>query len=291
MKFLEARNAFDQLVADLTPRYGAGEAHSISKIVFEDAFRIRPAAAQPFPASAEALFFNIQQRLLRGEPVQYVLGQADFFGLKFKVDPSVLIPRQETEELVIWALKWLRNEAPDNPAVADIGLGSACIALALKTKRPDIQLFGIEKSPEALRVATENARELIGEQQFAFFCGDILNENDWANFPALDMVISNPPYIPRQEQELMPEHVLAWEPELALFVDDPDALLFYRAIARFALKKLKSGGALFFECNEFNASEVATLLQNLGFSAVELRKDISGADRMLMGRALPLQHV
>ena len=283
MKPLEALNVFEQLVADLTPRYGAGEARSIVRIVFEDAFQIRPDANTYLPEAAEVQYLEIRQRLLAGEPVQYVLGKADFFGLKFKVDRSVLIPRQETEELIAWALKWLKAYPFAAPAVADIGLGSGCIAVALKVKRRNIQLFGLEKSPEALQLAKENAQNLIGEQDFTFFQGDILNQQDWDYFPNLDLIISNPPYIPRTEAALMPEHVLAWEPEMALFVDKPDALLFYRAIAGFALQKLKPGGALFFECNEFNAGAVAELLKNVGFTAIELRKDLSGADRMLMG--------
>ena len=192
-----------------------------------------------------------------------------------------MIPRQETEELVAWALKWLKQQHLNTPTVADIGLGSGCIAIALKYKRRDIQLFGLEKSEAALQTAIENARNIFSSPDVHFYSGDILNSNDWDLFPPLNLVMSNPPYIPRSEHTLMPEHVLAWEPAQALFVEHTDSLLFYRAIANFALAKLKPGGALFFECNEFNAREVATMLQNAGFITIELRKDLSGADRML----------
>jgi release factor glutamine methyltransferase len=265
------------LIAQLTPRYGAGEATAMARIVFEDVFG-QPAAFD------ESQFQAICQRLVAGEPVQYVLGEADFFGLKFKVNPAVLIPRQETEELVAWVLEHLKTNQLAAADLLDIGLGSGCIGTTLRRKWPALRLWGLEKSPAALALATENAARLLGEPaDFRFVLGDILVPADWAQFPALDVVVSNPPYIPQAEKNLMPEHVLAHEPALALFVDDADPLLFYRAIADFSLKKLKSGGALFFECNEFNASNVADLLREKGFQNVELRRDLAGAERMVRG--------
>lgn len=275
---------FEQLVNDLTPRYGAGEARSIARIVFEDAFGARrPAEARLSPEEMPH-FEDIRQRLLAGEPVQYVLGQADFFGLKFAVNASVLIPRQETEELVAWVLEWLKTLENPAPTVLDIGLGSGCIAVTLKRKRPGIRLFGVEKSPEALALAEQNARTWLGEQPFVFTLADILDITTLPVFPPLDVIVSNPPYITRNEQHWMPEHVLAHEPALALFVDNDDPLQFYRAIGRFAQQQLAPNGALFFECNEFHAAEVADLLRQLGFAHAELRRDLSGADRMVLAR-------
>ncbi len=274
---------FEQLVLDLTPRYGPGEARSIARIVFEDAFGARRPAEKVFSEVEERQFLDIRRRLLLGEPVQYVLGQADFFGLKFSVNPAVLIPRQETEELVAWAMEWLKERALPHPAVLDVGLGSGCIGITLKAKRPEIRLFGLEKSPAALDLAEENARRILGDQTFTFVCGDILSPSAEQLFPGLDLIISNPPYIPLREQTLMPEHVRKYEPGLALFVENDDPLLFYRAIAGFARRKLRPGGALFFECNEFNAGEVAALLRTEGFENVALRKDLSGAERMVRG--------
>ncbi len=286
------------LAEQLTPRYGEGEAKAIARIVFEDAF-------DHGRAFGELRFEEILTRLVAGEPVQYVLGEADFFGLKFKVNPAVLIPRQETEELVAWVLEHLQGlgkavlpmEDQPEPALLDIGLGSGCIGIALKKKYPALHLFGLEKSPSALAIATLNAARNIPSPSLGlwrvkiseypniqFHLGDILDHSDWAKFPPLDVVVSNPPYIPRSEKGLVPEHVSAHEPALALFVDDPDPLLFYRAIADFSLEKLRPGGALFFECNEFNATEVASLLREKGFEKVELRKDLVGADRMLRAR-------
>lgn len=279
-----AHTAFEQLVLDLTPRYGAGEARSIALIVFEDAFGVRRPAEKIFSLEEENLFLPIRRRLLAGEPVQYVLGQADFFGLKFKVSPAVLIPRQETEELVAWVLEWLKQQGRKDLAVLDIGLGSGCIGITIKAKRPDIQLFGLEKSAAALQIAAENAVAILGAGKFFFQLGDILEPSAGDLFPELDVIVSNPPYIPLREQTLVPDHVRAHEPALALYVENDDPLLFYRTIAVFALRKLRPGGALFFECNEFNATEVRDLLNKSGFSAVSLRKDISGADRMALGQ-------
>lgn len=208
---------------------------------------------------------------------------ADFFGLKYKVTPAVLIPRQETEEMVDGSSNGSKKEKMPQPQLLDIGLGSGCIGITVKYKQRDVQLTGMEKVPEALAIAAENAQRLLGPDQVDFRLNDILTQEPSAE--KWHVIVSNPPYIPRIEAAIMPEHVLAHDNwELARSVEDPDALLFYRVIADFAQIHLHEGGALFFECNEFNASEVVEMLQEKGFSEVELRKDISDADRMVMGR-------
>ncbi len=285
---MTVETAFEQLVQNLSPRYGAGEARSIARIVFEDVFNSRRRIEPDLSPEEIIRFEEIRKRLVAGEPVQYALGEADFFGLKFLVNPSVLIPRQETEELVAWVLEWLKFEHLPAPAVLDIGLGSGCIGVTLKRKLPEIRLFGLEKSPEALAVATENARRILAGAEFTFVLGDILEAVPDALFPPLDVIVSNPPYIPLHEQNQVPEHVLAHEPALALFVDDADPLVFYRAIICFAIQKLKPGGCLFFECNEFNAQEVAALMEFYGFTGIELRNDLNGAERMVSGVSLHL---
>lgn len=268
----------------LSPRYGAGEAAFIARMVVEDVFFSKTNAERLLTEAEIHHFEKIKNRLLIGEPVQYVLGEADFFGYKFRVNPAVLIPRQETEELVAWVLEYLKNTALKQPALLDIGVGSGCIGITLKKKNPSLQLFGLEKSPAALAIATENARRILGESKGSGFReGDILDRSDWDQFPLLDVVVSNPPYIPYSEKNVMPEHVLAHEPALALFVENEDPLLFYRVIANFCLEKLWPGGALFFECNEFNANEVADLLRQKNFREIELRKDLAGAPRMVKG--------
>ncbi|MBK7939331.1 MAG: peptide chain release factor N(5)-glutamine methyltransferase [Lewinellaceae bacterium] len=276
------RDARRYLIERLTPRYGAGEAASVTRIVFEDVFGLRnDAGANTFDPEQQVRFSNILERLLSGEPVQYVVGQADFFGMTFTVTPAVLIPRQETEELVAWALEFLKEYPSENPIVLDIGLGSGCIGIAMKKKNPRLRLLGVDKSAAALSVARQNAEKILGNEPFVFFECDILQPSNWAQFSPVDLIISNPPYIPESERSIVPEHVSKFEPELALFVKNEDPLIFYRTIADFGREKLRPSGALFFECNEFNAREVVELLLEKGFRRVELQKDLSGADRMV----------
>ncbi|MBN8685245.1 MAG: peptide chain release factor N(5)-glutamine methyltransferase [Chitinophagales bacterium] len=264
------------LGAQLTPLYDAGEAMSIARIAADYARRfVAPNALNDFWA-------QLSQRLLAGEPIQYVLGETEFLGKRFKVSPAVLIPRMETEELVVLAWDILKEKKA--PAVLDIGLGSGCIALSIKAKRPDTRLFGLEKSPEALEIARENITWVLKNPDAVHFAeGDILQPetlpSDW---PLFDLIVSNPPYIPHQEAALMPAHVLAHEPHLALFVEDADPLLFYRKIAEWAKTRLAPGGHLLFECNEFNAREVVQLLEQQGYKHTTLHKDLSGADRTVI---------
>jgi release factor glutamine methyltransferase len=273
---------FEALVRDLEPRYGLGEAHSIARIVFADALGYRTPPMNPLTAAETTRLAAIRRRLLAGEPVQYILGEADFWGLKFQVSPAVLIPRQETEELVAWALRWLNDRGTTAPAVLDIGLGSGCIGVTLKHRRPDIRLYGVEKSPAALAVAAENARRLLKEADVTFLQGDILAPQqlltDW---PPFDLIISNPPYIAPAERSFVPEHVLLHEPSEALFTPEDDPLCFYRGIAHFARQKLLPKGAVFLECSPFNAGQVVALIRQMGFASVVLRQDLCGADRMV----------
>ena len=277
MHKITIRQLLSDLTEALTPAYGGGEASSIARIVAEDAFHLKGNAGRELDEVEYTRYLDISQRLLSGEPVQYVLGQADFFGMKFRVSPATLIPRQETEELVAWVLE---EPVSNGVKLLDIGLGSGCIAISIRKKRPGWTVYGMEVSEEALAVAQQNSETLVGGDT-RFFHGNALKKQDWQNLPALDIVISNPPYIPAAERTLVPVHVLNHEPHLALFVTDEDPLLFYREIAGMSLEKLKSGGRLFFECNEFNAGEVAEMLGQSGFTSIESRKDICGADRMV----------
>lgn len=277
MHKITIRQLLSDLTEALTPAYGGGEASSIARIVAEDAFHLKGNAGRELDEVEYTRYLDISQRLLSGEPVQYVLGQADFFGMKFRVSPATLIPRQETEELVAWVLE---EPVSNGVKLLDVGLGSGCIAISIRKKRPGWTVYGMEVSEEALAVAQQNSETLVGGDT-RFFHGNALKKQDWQNLPALDIVISNPPYIPAAERTLVPAHVLNHEPHLALFVTDDDPLLFYRVIAGMSLEKLKSGGRIFFECNEFNAGEVAEMLGQSGFTSIESRKDICGADRMV----------
>ena len=277
MHKITIRQLLSDLTEALTPAYGGGEASSIARIVAEDAFNLKGNAGRELDEAEYTRYLDISQRLLSGEPVQYVLGQADFFGMKFRVSPATLIPRQETEELVAWVLE---EPVSNDVKLLDVGLGSGCIAISIRKKRPGWTVYGMDVSEEALAVAQQNSETLVGGDT-RFFHGNALKKQDWQNLPALDIVISNPPYIPAAERTLVPAHVLNHEPHLALFVTDDDPLLFYREIAGMSLEKLKSGGRIFFECNEFNADEVAEMLGQVGFTSIESRKDICGADRMV----------
>ncbi|MEI6411746.1 MAG: peptide chain release factor N(5)-glutamine methyltransferase [Bacteroidota bacterium] len=282
---MNAQLARQAIISRLSPQYGPGESAAIARIVLEDAFGVKGLGSDTFFTDAQTkLLHSILDRLAKNEPVQYVLGQAQFFGLNFKVSPAVLIPRQETEELVAWVLEFLKDRDFSNPKVLDIGLGSGCIGITLKAKYKALQLFGLEKSKEALEVATENATQLLGAGQFTFWENDVLIDENWKQLPDFEVIVSNPPYIPTHEIALIPEHVRAHEPSLALFVDDDDPLIFYRNITALAKSKLVSGGALFFECNEFNAPEVGQLLEQNGFVGVEVKKDLMGKNRMVKGR-------
>jgi release factor glutamine methyltransferase len=271
------------IVRPITDRYGAGEAASIARIVLEDVFNWYAPTDRVLRDAEKEQLEVICARLVAGEPLQYVLGAADFFGLKFKVTPAVLIPRQETEELVATVLQYMKSNALTQPNLLDIGVGSGCIGLTLKKKYPSLHLTGLEKSKDALAVAVENAGKILGKKNVgvSLLQGDILDRDGWQQWPDFDLVVSNPPYIPESEKHLVPNHVKDHEPGLALFVESSDPLLFYRVIADFCLKKLQPGGALFFECNEFNAVEAAEILQKKGFIHVQLEKDLSRADRIL----------
>jgi release factor glutamine methyltransferase len=291
-----AATARQWLARELGERYPPGEAAAIARIVLEDAFARRPALTADDRARLEA----IATRLRAGEPVQYVLGEADFFGLKFRVTPAVLIPRQETEELVAWVLEDVsafakatadasavasaKADAANQPTILDAGLGSGCIGLTIRRKNPSVRLIGLEKSADALAVARDNAARLLGPdaEGVDLRAGDLLDPAAWRDLPPLDVIVSNPPYIPRGEAHLVPPHVLEHEPHLALFVPgDAEPLVFYDVIGELGRQALKPGGRLFFECNEFNARDVVARLKQQGYGEVELRKDISGADRMI----------
>lgn len=269
------KNTYQQFLKNLSPQFEPREAISIARIVFEDAFRLFDYQSNK-EFTELAILKEIEERLLKNEPVQYILGQADFYGLKFKVSPAVLIPRPETEELVYWILE---NEGIENPSILDIGTGSGCIPITLKRKIPQAVISAIDVSPTALEIAKVNAA--LNEVPIAFLLKDMLQEKQWSTLPSYDIIVSNPPYIPKKEKHLMPKQVLDYEPALALFVENDHPLIFYKKIGQFALKHLNKDGQLYYECNEFNAKAVAVLLQNMGFSKVELAKDMEGKERMI----------
>ena len=215
------------------------------------------------------------ERLKRYEPIQYVIGDTEFYGLEFKVNPSALIPRPETEELVAWIID--EHKKKQQISILDIGTGSGCIAVALAKHLVNATVYALDVSLEALSLAKENA--LTNDVNVEFIEADIF---DW-NFGDLqfDVIVSNPPYVRELEKEAMSANVLDHEPHLALFVKDDDALLFYRTITKVANKILKPNGQLYFEINESLGKHTNDLLSNSGFSNVELKKDHFQKDRMI----------
>lgn len=274
--------AFDTLCGKLETRYDKREAQLIASYILEDVFGQKP----PFSETKQLNQWErkgldaVAARLLTGEPWQYIVGAVDFFGDTFKVGPAVLIPRPETEELVYWILK---SHKQDPLHVLDIGTGSGCIALSLAKRMPQATVHALDVSPDALKIAAENAEKL--GVSVVFWELNILEEKNWEKLPVFDLIVSNPPYITPKEKPLLSATVVDFEPNEALFTTTDDPLQFYEAIARFALAgHLSAGGYLYFELSAFFGKECSDLLASMGFTDIILQKDLQGQERMLRGR-------
>ena len=225
----------------------------------------------PYDAARESVLDGWLERLAAGEPLQYVLGFTDFFGLRIKCDRRALIPRPETTELV----EWILQEAHAQGSLLDIGTGTGCIAIALARKLPGWQVSACDVSPDALELAAENCR--LNSAPVTLLQQDILDARNGGHY---DLIVSNPPYIAVSESSAMERRVLDYEPHLALFVPDNDPLVFYRAIAGFGLEHLSRGGAIYLEINPIYADAMVSMLAASGYG-VEVRKDIHGRQRMI----------
>ena len=230
-------------------------------------------------------FFKVLEDLKQQKPIQYILCETEFFGLPFKVNKNVLIPRPETEELVDLISRSVTSLVVDKPMkILDIGTGSGCIAIALAKNLPNAKVYALDVSKEALKVAKQNAE--INKVDINFIEASILDDTCHSAFEAesnFDIIVSNPPYVRNLEKEEIKPNVLDNEPHLALFVEDDNPLLFYKAITNFAIKKLKDKGSLYFEINQYLGEETQQLLIDANFEAIELLKDLNGNDRMLKG--------
>lgn len=272
---------YRELWRTLEPLYGNGEARAITDYVLDVCFGLSKAdilcgAVEEMTAEKTAELNKIFGRLTEGEPVQYVLGRAEFCGRWFSVRPGVLIPRPETEELCAWITA--DSKASGSPKVLDIGTGSGCIAITLQLDMPESKVTAWDISADALDVARENAQQLGANVNFVKL--DALNakpEGEW------DVIVSNPPYICEKEKKDMAVNVLEHEPHTALFVPDADPLLFYRAITRLAVQTLSKGGRLYFEINPIYADDTCHMMRAEGMTAVELRSDMYGKQRMAKG--------
>jgi release factor glutamine methyltransferase len=315
---MDLQQAQRQLTAQLSPLYGGREASLIADWVMQRLTgrkRLdRLIYSEPLPGPLLEQYEKYRDELLARRPVQYVLNESWFCGMKFDVDERVLIPRPETEELVEWvaqsiassgplsaapapsadsppppAAPALAPNAPESPpsnpppptAILDIGTGSGCIAIALAKKFPALDVHACDISGAALDVARHNALTLHTGKNIHFHTLDFLDSDQWVGLPAIRWLVSNPPYIPLNEKSDMAAHVTGAEPSLALFVPDDDPLIFYRSLGNFARQRLPEGGSLFVEIHEDLSAPVVELFRATGAKEVVAKKDLQGKDRMV----------
>ncbi len=273
------RQIYTEFPDELHPLYSASEAKELFFLILEellDKTRVKILLDFELELNPENQISldQILQQLKSGKPFQYILQHAMFMELSFHVDENVLIPRQETEELVRWIL-----EKESTGKILDIGTGSGCIAISLAKALPEAELWALDISESALLVAQENAR--VSESRVQFVKLDILEKLLHPELPEFDVLVSNPPYVLDSERNMMSEIVYDQEPSTALFVSDSDPLIFYRAILEFAEKHLVEQGRVYFEINEQMGAEIRELLEYYSFQEIEIKQDIFGKDRMV----------
>jgi release factor glutamine methyltransferase len=296
------KDVFLSFQQGLNEVYESREIEAITLLVLEEIAGISRAKLKAFPeddvpGEAVERILAILDELNTGKPVQYILGTTEFYGLNFLVNPATLIPRPETEELVEWVLEESRKfkvESQRAVSILDIGTGSGCIAISLKKNLPDALVTAIDISADALHTATQNA--VINNVKVDLMEVDILStqKSDGPVNPKVegtssfniqhsmfDIIVSNPPYVTLEDKLRMHQNVTGFEPHTALFVPEDDPLIFYKAIADYAAEHLSADGLLFFEINENFGKETVDLLADKGFADSELRKDMSGRDRMV----------
>lgn len=263
---------FQHFSTELLPIYGDGELRSICRILYEDLIGKTGFDMDGLPA--------LKARLAKQEPVQYILGEADFYSLKYKVSPAVLIPRQETEELV--ALFRQHHKKSSTAAILDIGTGSGCIPITIKYSHPRTKFTAIDVSEEAVAIAQFNADR--HQQKVDIKVLDFCDPSQRSTLGNYDIIISNPPYIGQEEAEKLAQNVIAYEPHLALFSPNKDANYFYRLIYDFSKDHLNPEGSVYLELNEYNAQEVKEIFEQGGFEVVKIVKDIHQKDRILFAK-------
>jgi release factor glutamine methyltransferase len=282
---MTARELIHRIETAILARYDAREAHQIALLVAAHHAGCNNQTAMLVADPDRTIHLTeeaaeqIAARLVAGEPMQYLLGETDFYGRIFRVDGRVLIPRPETEELV----DWIRRDERRAHTLLDVGTGSGCIAISLALELPAAEVSAVDISTDALTVAHLNAERLGAKVDFRQ--ADALGGLEQAFAPEqFDLIVSNPPYIPASDLKTMQTHVTEHEPHLALFVPDEDALCFYRAIARAGQRLLKPNGKLYFEIYHEAADALCTLLKEEGYTAIELRHDLCDKPRMLCGQ-------
>lgn len=278
---------YNELWHLLAPLYGDSEAKAITRMVYDVRFGLSFSDIcigkdTQLSANGQAELKGIAERLLEQEPVQYILGQADFYGRTFMVNKHVLIPRPETEELCHWIVSQGDSSLMNATNILDIGTGSGCIAITLAAEMQKAKVTAWDISENALEVARENARRLIVNVTFEQV--DVLHipSNSYQQTSKVfDVIVSNPPYIINKERAIMEANVLNYEPHTALFVPDDDPLLFYRTIASYGQDALRHGGWLYFEINPLYAQNMIELLSSMSYHDIETRYDEYGKQRMI----------
>lgn len=282
---MSAKTFFQQLVSEISAVYDENEAKSIVYLVLEHFQGIsKTDILLDNPLKEVFDYQDIITRLKNHEPVQYIIGETEFYGRRFKVSPATLIPRPETEELVELTLNTFQDLVKNklivsNPKILDIGTGTGCIAISVGGGIDDASVTAYDISTKALQIAQENA--VTNKVKVDFEEVNFLDESKHESLPMFDIILSNPPYVTNFEKHEMEENVLAYEPHLALFVEDDNPLIFYKAIAKFAKKHLSVNGFCIVEINQSFGLETAALFWDEGFSSVEVVKDFFGRDRMV----------
>lgn len=271
-----------QFLAALNKMYGAGEAAAMTTMIFESLGNITTRdlttkANVEVENSIDVKLMDALKKLIDHVPVQHIIGKAWFYNLSFTVNKSVLIPRPETEELVLEAINFLKLHKSKN--VIDIGTGSGCIPISIKKNVTDAIVTSLDVSHGALELATQNALDNNVDIHFLNF--DFLEEKNYDLLPKFDVIISNPPYIPENEKHILDKNVTMYEPHLALFVPQNDPLLFYKKILIFAEENLEEGGQIFLEIHEDFAAATATIFTEKKYT-VTIKKDMQGKERMLL---------
>ncbi|GAA4909834.1 peptide chain release factor N(5)-glutamine methyltransferase [Mucilaginibacter defluvii] len=280
------KDVFNNFRLRLAAVYDAQETEALTLAAVAEVTQLGRAGIKAFPErelnNEQAARLNeIAIQLQSGKPLQYILGKAEFYELTFNVNPSVLIPRPETEELVEWVIQSVvsgeRSVVSSEISILDIGTGSGCIAISLKKNLATAVVSAMDISADALQTARGNAK--LNRAEVNFMEADILSAKpDAAKY---DVIVSNPPYVTSHDKRQMHTNVTDFEPHTALFVPDEDPLLFYKAIADYALLSLKKPGMLFFEINESYGAETVAMLMEKGYKDIQLKKDMSGRDRMV----------
>ncbi len=266
---MSTKKIYEHFISSLQKLYSIAEATAITNIVFESIagigkIKITTGAATALPAGIMNKLSEALEALMQHTPVQYVVGEAWFLQLKLKVGPAVLIPRPETEELVLEIINVCKK--PNTQSAIDIGTGSGCIAIALKKNMPALSVSAIDISEEALAMAKENA--VAHHTDIQFICSNFLEENNWLSLSKYDIIVSNPPYIPLADKLSMDTNVVAHEPHTALFVADDTPLIFYEKIALFGKNHLAENGIIFLETHHQYAAKIAEHFNNNGYKAM-----------------------